>query len=158
MNLLLIDNTIDPDSWGAGELAGSIRQAADATIWVRRAPHDDLPDLSALRRLGVDGLFALHLGRHDLQQCLLVAVVELRRIKRRLVLADDLFRQLEHLAVHLAVLDVLERILGAADLGGRTQGSKGKALVPHLDQNGMFAAYRISARKQKRICLWRKGT
>ena len=50
MNLLLIDNTIDPDSWGAGELAGSIRQAGSPTIWVRRAPHDDLPKPSTLRR------------------------------------------------------------------------------------------------------------
>lgn len=44
MQILIIDNTIDPDSWGSSELCTMARLAAPgATIRVRRAPHDDLP-------------------------------------------------------------------------------------------------------------------
>jgi GMP synthase (glutamine-hydrolysing) len=43
MRILIIDNSIDPDSWGAAELCSMARLAAGATIHVRRAPHEDLP-------------------------------------------------------------------------------------------------------------------
>lgn len=43
MRVLIIDNTIDPDSWGSKELARYAKLAPGATFYVRRAPHDDLP-------------------------------------------------------------------------------------------------------------------
>lgn len=50
MNVLLVDNTRDRDSWGAGELVRALHRAGPCTIWVRRAPHEDLPAPSSLRR------------------------------------------------------------------------------------------------------------
>jgi GMP synthase (glutamine-hydrolysing) len=50
MNILLLDNTLDQDSWGSAELVRSIHQAAPGTTWVRRSPHDDLPALASLDR------------------------------------------------------------------------------------------------------------
>ena len=43
MQILIVDNNIDPDSWGSSELCAMARLAHGATIHVRRAPHDDLP-------------------------------------------------------------------------------------------------------------------
>ena len=43
MQILIIDNNIDPDSWGASELRTMAKFAADATVYVRRAPAEDLP-------------------------------------------------------------------------------------------------------------------
>jgi GMP synthase-like glutamine amidotransferase len=43
MRILIIDNSIDPDSWGSAELCAMARLATGATIHVRRAPHGDLP-------------------------------------------------------------------------------------------------------------------
>ncbi|OFZ53683.1 MAG: hypothetical protein A2428_17330 [Bdellovibrionales bacterium RIFOXYC1_FULL_54_43] len=43
MRLLIIDNNIDPDSWGARNLRRYLRLVPEATAYVRRAPHDDLP-------------------------------------------------------------------------------------------------------------------
>jgi GMP synthase (glutamine-hydrolysing) len=50
MNILLLDNTLDQDSWGSAELVRSIHQSAQGTTWVRRAPHEDLPALASLGR------------------------------------------------------------------------------------------------------------
>jgi len=50
MRILLVDNTLDPDSWGSAELVRSIHQSSPGTIWVRRAPHEDLPVLESLAR------------------------------------------------------------------------------------------------------------
>jgi GMP synthase (glutamine-hydrolysing) len=43
MQILVIDNNIDVDGWGANELCALARVSQGATIHVRRAPHDDLP-------------------------------------------------------------------------------------------------------------------
>lgn len=43
MKVLIIDNTIDLDSWGSSELRKLAALAPDATIHTRRAPHGDLP-------------------------------------------------------------------------------------------------------------------
>jgi GMP synthase-like glutamine amidotransferase len=43
MRVLIIDNTIDPTSWGSYELAKYGKLVPGATLHVRRAPHDDLP-------------------------------------------------------------------------------------------------------------------
>lgn len=43
MKILIIDNTIDRDSWGSDPLRHYARRVSGATIVVRRAPHDDLP-------------------------------------------------------------------------------------------------------------------
>lgn len=43
MRILIIDNTIDRDSWGSPELARFARLAPGATVHVRRAPEGDLP-------------------------------------------------------------------------------------------------------------------
>lgn len=43
MRLLIIDNTLDPDSWGSSNLARFGRLSSGSTVTVRRAPHDDLP-------------------------------------------------------------------------------------------------------------------
>ncbi|HUP58523.1 MAG TPA: type 1 glutamine amidotransferase [Bdellovibrionota bacterium] len=44
MNLLIVDNNINPDSWGAPDLVKYARLATGATIHVRRAPAEDLPE------------------------------------------------------------------------------------------------------------------
>lgn len=48
MNILLIDNTRDPDCRGSADLCRSLRAsldpAADVTLRVRRAPEEDLPE------------------------------------------------------------------------------------------------------------------
>jgi GMP synthase (glutamine-hydrolysing) len=43
MRVLIIDNTIDPISWGSHELVKYGKLVPGATLHVRRAPHDDLP-------------------------------------------------------------------------------------------------------------------
>ncbi|MGK5082657.1 type 1 glutamine amidotransferase [Bdellovibrionota bacterium FG-1] len=43
MRILIIDNTIDTDSWGATEIRELAHTAPGAIIEVRRAPQDDLP-------------------------------------------------------------------------------------------------------------------
>ncbi len=43
MRVLIVDNNIDPDCWGAGDLRRLARLAPGATITVRRAPQEDLP-------------------------------------------------------------------------------------------------------------------
>ncbi|MCM2277702.1 MAG: type 1 glutamine amidotransferase [Oligoflexia bacterium] len=43
MRILIIDNNIEPRSWGAVDLARLAKLAPGATVHVRRAPHDDLP-------------------------------------------------------------------------------------------------------------------
>jgi GMP synthase (glutamine-hydrolysing) len=43
MRVLIIDNTIDPSSWGSYELVKYGKLIPGATLHVRRAPHDDLP-------------------------------------------------------------------------------------------------------------------
>jgi GMP synthase (glutamine-hydrolysing) len=43
MRILIIDNTIDPTSWGSHELVRFGKLIPEATVHVRRAPHDDLP-------------------------------------------------------------------------------------------------------------------
>lgn len=50
MRVLIIDNNIDPDSWGSSDLRRMVRAHAGATLFVRRAPHEDLP----LSPLGFD--------------------------------------------------------------------------------------------------------
>jgi GMP synthase (glutamine-hydrolysing) len=56
MKILIIDNTIDRDSWGAGGLCRLARLAPGATIHVRRAPEGDLPkDPLAFDRIILSG-------------------------------------------------------------------------------------------------------
>jgi GMP synthase (glutamine-hydrolysing) len=43
MKVLIIDNTIDLDSWGSPELRNLAQLAPGVTIHTRRAPHGDLP-------------------------------------------------------------------------------------------------------------------
>ena len=44
MKILIIDNTMDRDSWGSSDLCALTQKAAkDAVTVVRRAPHEDLP-------------------------------------------------------------------------------------------------------------------
>ena len=43
MLILVIDNIINPPSWGSADLCRLIRLSSDATIHVRRAPQEDLP-------------------------------------------------------------------------------------------------------------------
>lgn len=43
MRILIIDNTIDADSWGVEDLRALARLAPNATVSVRRAPGQDLP-------------------------------------------------------------------------------------------------------------------
>jgi GMP synthase-like glutamine amidotransferase len=43
MRILIVDNNIDPDSWGAANLRRAAALVDGATIVVRRAPQDDLP-------------------------------------------------------------------------------------------------------------------
>ena len=45
MRILIIDNTIDPDSWGSADLRrlAQTASASGAVVTVRRAPHGDLP-------------------------------------------------------------------------------------------------------------------
>jgi GMP synthase (glutamine-hydrolysing) len=43
VNILIVDNTIDRDSWGAGDLRRLARVANGAELTVRRAPERDLP-------------------------------------------------------------------------------------------------------------------
>jgi len=43
MRVLVIDNNIDPDSWGSPDLRRMVRECSNATIYCRRAPHEDLP-------------------------------------------------------------------------------------------------------------------
>lgn len=56
MNVLIIDNNIERDSWGAQDLRMQAAQAAGAIVHVRRAPEGDLPsDPRAFDRIIVSG-------------------------------------------------------------------------------------------------------
>lgn len=56
MQILIIDNNIDPDSWGATELCTMARIKKGATIRVRRAPAHDLPsNLDKVDRIILSG-------------------------------------------------------------------------------------------------------
>lgn len=48
MKILIIDNNIDQDCWGASDLRQIAVKAPGATVYVRRAPHGDLPKNPAL--------------------------------------------------------------------------------------------------------------
>lgn len=43
MKILIVDNNINPEDWGAEGICRLARLAQSATIHVRRAPHEDLP-------------------------------------------------------------------------------------------------------------------
>lgn len=43
MKVLIIDNTMDPGSWGSEPIRRFVRAIPSATLLVRRAPHEDLP-------------------------------------------------------------------------------------------------------------------
>ncbi len=43
MKVLIIDNTLDPDSWGCSNLRKYVIRSNDRTAFVRRAPNEDLP-------------------------------------------------------------------------------------------------------------------
>jgi GMP synthase-like glutamine amidotransferase len=56
MRVLIVDNTIDPDSWGSPDLARSCARVPGVTISVRRAPQEDLPrDLRGFDRVVLSG-------------------------------------------------------------------------------------------------------
>jgi GMP synthase-like glutamine amidotransferase len=56
MRILIIDNNIDPHFWGAGELRALAAKTPGATVWVRRAPTEDLPrDPTGFDRIIVSG-------------------------------------------------------------------------------------------------------
>lgn len=44
MKVLVIDNTLDRDSWGCASLRSFVMKSPDRTAFVRRAPESDLPD------------------------------------------------------------------------------------------------------------------
>lgn len=47
MKVLIIDNTLDRDSWGSASLRSFVMKSTDRTAFVRRAPQSDLPDSPA---------------------------------------------------------------------------------------------------------------
>ena len=56
MKILVIDNNIDRDSWGAASIVRFAREVSGATVTVRRAPEQDLPaDPLAFDRVVVSG-------------------------------------------------------------------------------------------------------
>lgn len=56
MRILIVDNNIDPDCWGAADLRRFATLVPGATVHVRRAPHDDLPrDIKGYDRVVVSG-------------------------------------------------------------------------------------------------------
>jgi GMP synthase-like glutamine amidotransferase len=56
VKVLIIDNHIDPDSWGADELVKLVTQNQNTTAVVRRGPHGDLPkDLSQFSHVVISG-------------------------------------------------------------------------------------------------------
>lgn len=61
MRVLIIDNNIDPTSWGSSDLRQSVRQVSKhfesgVTAFVRRGPHEDLPvDVTRFDRVIVSG-------------------------------------------------------------------------------------------------------
>ncbi len=44
MKVLIIDNTMDRDSWGSASLRNFVLKSPDRTAFVRRAPQSDLPE------------------------------------------------------------------------------------------------------------------
>lgn len=46
MKVLVIDNTLDRDSWGSSELSTFVQKSPDRTAFIRRAPQSDLPESS----------------------------------------------------------------------------------------------------------------
>ncbi|MGZ3699992.1 MAG: type 1 glutamine amidotransferase, partial [Bdellovibrionota bacterium] len=56
MKILVIDNNLDRDCWGAEDLRRLLRSFSGATAHVRRAPQEDLPrDASGFDRIVVSG-------------------------------------------------------------------------------------------------------
>ncbi|NDD90547.1 type 1 glutamine amidotransferase [bacterium] len=50
MRVLVLDNTLDRDSWGSADLVRAIGSSGSVITTVRRSPHEDLP---ALKSLGI---------------------------------------------------------------------------------------------------------
>lgn len=56
MKVLIIDNTLDQDSWGSSALKSFVTKSKDRTAFVRRAPHGDLPkDIRNFDRVIISG-------------------------------------------------------------------------------------------------------
>lgn len=56
MRILIIDNNIEVECWGSRELRVCASRAPGATVWVRRAPEEDLPsDPAFFDRIIVSG-------------------------------------------------------------------------------------------------------
>lgn len=56
MRILIIDNNMDEDSWGASDLRRYAVRHPGTTVYVRRGPHDDLPqDLSRVDKIVLSG-------------------------------------------------------------------------------------------------------
>jgi GMP synthase (glutamine-hydrolysing) len=56
MKVLIIDNTLDQESWGARELRRFVTRATDRTAFVRRGPNADLPrSLRGIDRIIISG-------------------------------------------------------------------------------------------------------
>ncbi len=55
MRILVIDNTIDQTSWGSSEISRLAAKAPGSTVYVRRAPHEDLPSISKFDKIIVSG-------------------------------------------------------------------------------------------------------
>lgn len=66
MRILVIDNNLDQDCWGAADLARFAAKKEGATVVVRRGPHRDLPrDISKIDRIVISGSRALCTERHE---------------------------------------------------------------------------------------------
>jgi GMP synthase-like glutamine amidotransferase len=56
MKILILDNNIDRDAWGAADLREYAKKITGATVYVRRPPHGDLPkDPKIFDRIIVSG-------------------------------------------------------------------------------------------------------
>jgi GMP synthase (glutamine-hydrolysing) len=56
VRVLIIDNTLDRDSWGSESLRRFVTASQDRTVFVRRSPHGDLPKtLSSYDRIILSG-------------------------------------------------------------------------------------------------------
>lgn len=60
MNLLVIDNNIDPNDWGAKDLVHALQEVSQDTVTIRRAPESDLPaSLKPFDRILISGSYTL---------------------------------------------------------------------------------------------------